>query len=221
MTVYGTLAELKIRIQIETTLTAAQDAMLTAILTGASQSIDEFCRRERDGLQAIAVATARHFIGKGDAWLRIPECVTITEVAVKASVTATTYTAWDTPTTMMAGDGDWIPATGSHEFPTYDRFPYTLLLVDANSDYSYFLDSDAAPVIKVTARWGPSAEIPTDIREATLMQAAKMYKRFQASAGRSTGTVDFAKVSYQRGLDNLVKQVLIDGAWVVPLYGDA
>jgi len=220
MTVYGTVSELKIRIQIDSVMTAAQDAMLLEILTAASKSLDQFCNRERDGFQALTVATARHFVGKGEAWLRIPECVEVTSVAVKASVTATTYTAWSTPTTAMAGDGDWIPAAGSHLYPTYDRLPYTLLLVDVNSEYSYFLGSNATPVITVTAKWGPSVAIPTDIREACLMQSAKMYKRFQASAGRSTGSIDFAKISYQRGLDQLVKQVLIDGGWVVPLYGN-
>jgi len=220
MTVYGTVEELKIRIQLDATLTAAQEAMLLAILTAASKNLDEVCNRERDGFQALTAAAARYFVGKGESYLRISECVEIAEVAVKASVTATTYTAWTTPTTMMAGDGDWIPASGNALQPTYGRLPYTLILVDPNSDYNYFLDSNAAPVIKVTAKWGPSVAIPSDIREATLMQAAKWYKRFQASASYSTGTVDFGKVSYQRSMDSAVRQILIDGGWIVPLYGN-
>lgn len=219
MTVYGTVDELKIRIQIDSTLTAAQTALLTDMITAASKNIDQFCRRERDGFQALSVAAARYFVGKGDWYLRIPECVEVTTVAVKASVTATTYTSWATPTAAMAGDGDWIPCTGDPARPTFNKLPYTLLLIDLNSDYNYFLDSNAAPVVMVTANWGPSVAIPTDIREATLMQAAKWYKRFQASAGRSTGTVDFGKISYQRSMDSAVKQILIDGGWVVPLYG--
>jgi hypothetical protein len=219
MTVYGTVDELKIRIQLNKVLSADETTMLTSILTAASAAIDRMCRRSEYGFQALSVAIAKYFVGKGNAFLRIPECVEVTEVAVKASVTATTYTAWTTPTTVMAGDGDWIPCTGNANYPVYGRLPYTLLLVDANSDYNYFLDSDAAPVIMVTARWGHSVDIPDDIREATLMQSARWYKRFQSSGARSTSDSNFGKLAYQRTLDTAVKQILLDGGWVVPLYG--
>jgi len=54
MTVYGTVDELKIRIQLDATLTDAQTAMLLAILTAASKNLDEVCNRERDGFQAVS-----------------------------------------------------------------------------------------------------------------------------------------------------------------------
>jgi len=218
MTVYATVAELKSRIQITSTLTEAQEDLLSDLLTAASKNLDEVCNRP-DGFQALTTATARYFVGNGKVYLRIHECVEVEEVAVKASLTATTYTVWNAPTSAMAGDGDWIPCTGLTCRPKFNSIPYTLLLVDINGDESYFLNSETTPVIKITAKWGPSVEIPTDIREACLMQAARWYKRFQASAGRSLGTADFAKIEYQRNLDSCVKQILVDGGWMIPLYG--
>jgi len=35
------------------------------------------------------------------------------------------------------------------------------------------------------------------------------------------GPVDFAQIKYRRGLDSGVKQILIDGGWITPLYGGA
>ena len=170
---------------------------------------------------AVTPVEAHYFPAGGKAYLQIPSCTEITEVAVKATLTDTAYTAWTTPTTPLAGDGDWIPCTGDPSEPTFNKLPYTLIITDPNGDYTYFLDGGPRPVIMITARWGSTAAIPADIREACLMQAAIWLKKFQGSMASELGPVDFANIKFRRGLDSGVKQILVDGGWIVPLYGGA
>jgi len=217
---YGTVEQLKIRIQVSSTPTADQITMMEEILEAASRSIDNICRRP-EGFQAATPAEARYFAAGGEAFLRIPSCTEITAVAAKTSKTDTTYTAWVTPTTPMAGDGDWIPCTGDSAKPSFNKVPYTLIILDPNGEYTYFPDGGHAPVIMVTARWGLTAAVPADIREACLMQAAIWFKRFQGSMSSELGTLDLGEVKYRRGLSSGVKQILIEGGWVLPLYGGA
>ena len=220
MATYASVDELKIRIQIQReTLTVDQASVLTAILEAASRNIDDLCRRQANGFLADAVASEKYFTSKGESFLRIPECVEITEVAVKESLTATTYTAWTTPTTPMAGDGDWIPCTGSSDDPVFSELPYDLILIDPNGSYGKFLNGGAAPVIKITARWGPETLVPPQIREACLMQSARWYKEYQGAMDGSLSSDELGRILYRKGLSSSVQQILFDGGWVIPLYG--
>jgi len=215
MASYATTDQLRIRIQQLTTPTADELTMMEEILEAASRSIDRMCNRSFE----IAPLEAKYFTARGEQYLRIPECTEISEVAVKASKTATTYTTWTTPTTPMAGDGDWIPCAGSPDNPVFGQIPYTLIILDPNGSYSYFIDGDGAPVVMVTARWGSSASVPADIREACLMQAAIWFKQFQGAMSVELGTANLGQILYRRNLSSGVKQILIDGGWVLPLYG--
>jgi len=221
MAAYATRAELQIRIQILSVPSADQIAMMEALLDASSRAIDRICGVDDDAFQATGADAIKYLPAYGETYLRIPQCVTITTVAVKASVSATTYTDWATPTTPMAGDGDWIPCRGNPEHPEYGVTPYDLLVIDLNGVYSSFLDSDGLPVIKITAAWGTRSAVPADIREACLMQAAKWYKKFQGAQASDLGTDEFGRIRYARTMDSGVKQILVDGRWILPLYGGA
>jgi len=121
----------------------------------------------------------------------------------------------------MAGDGDWIPCRGDVDNPIFNQPPYDLLVIDPNGDYSTFLDSDGLPVVKVEATWSSQSEIPADIREATLMQAAIWMKQYQGGMSSELGTINFGRILYRRELSQGVKQILVDGGWMIPLYGGA
>jgi len=221
MTVYATAAQLQIRTQMLSVPSAAQLVMMNEILEAASRNIDRMCRRVDNGFISDAVAAAKYFSAFGDPYLKIPQCIEITEVAVKVSVTDDDYTAWDTPTTVMAGDGDWIPCRGSPDDPIFDSVPYDLLIIDPNGDYANFFSSGGAPVVKITAKWRSPLAVPQDIAEATLMQATIWMKQYQGVMSSELDAENFGKILYRRNLSQGVKQILIDGGWVLPLYGDS
>ena len=220
MAVYATTDELRIRIQQLSTPSADQLVMMNEIIEAASRNVDRMCRKP-DGFVADPVAEERYFTSFGEKYLRIPSCVSVSLVAAKASTSATTYIDWVSPTAPNAGDGDWIPCRGDEHNPVFGQPPYDLLVVDANGDYSYFLEGDGRPVIKITAKWSSQSEIPADIREATLMQAAIWMKQYQGGMSNELGTVNYGRITYRRELSQGVKQILVDGGWVVPLYGSA
>lgn len=218
MASYATTDQLRIRIQQLSTPSADQLTMMEEILEGASRVIDRFCHREDNAFAATSIES-RYFTADGKSYLHIPTCTEILEVAVKTSKTATTYEIWASPTTDMAGDGDWIPARGDPSNPVYGQPPYNLLVIDLNGDYAVFLDGEGAPVVKITAQWGSPSTVPADIRTACLMQAAIWLKQFQGAMSSELGSGDLGVIVYRRRLDNNIKQILVDGGWVLPLYG--
>lgn len=218
---YATTDQYLIRSNTLTVPSADQLTMLEELIEAASRAIDSACRRGMNAFEAVGAGAAKYFTAGGEAFLRIPSCSAITEVAVKASLTATTYTAWATPTTPMAGDGDWIPCRGGPESPTFGVEPYNLLIVDLNGEFSLFLDGAGAPVVKITASWGTESGVPAEIREFTLMQAVLWAKSYEGSGADETGSIDFGRITIRRALSKQVRDGLIDGGWVLPLYGGA
>jgi hypothetical protein len=219
MAIYATTDQLRIRVQILSTPSAAQLTMMEEILEAASRAIDRFCRRETEFVEAL-VASVQYFTADGKNYLRVPQYLEIDEVAVKTSITATAYTVWQKESAYLAGDGDWYGAHGDPDSPVFGP-PGNLIIVSPTGSYAVFPDGEGAPVVKVTAVWGFSDAVPADIREATLMQAARWLKQFQGSMSSELGTVDLGAIQYRRRLSSDVCQILIDGCWVLPLYGGA
>ncbi|MCP4713440.1 MAG: phage gp6-like head-tail connector protein [Planctomycetes bacterium] len=231
---YITLAELKARIEIPTT-DVDHDAELTALIVAAGAAIDKFTNRP-DGYEALSVATARLFVGRGQSFLLIDESVEITKVETR-TVSETTFTVWTNPATATALDGDYIPAAGDPRFPVYGQTPYDMLIVDTNGDYSYFdsgyrcnhrfgfwqstpvYPGPGVPTVRVTAKWGYSVAAPTPIREATGMQAARWFKRLQGAMADSLASTDFGQPAYIQTLDPDVKAILYTGRMVKPMTG--
>lgn len=220
MASYATTDQVRIRMQQTAAISVDETTMLEEIIEAASRLIDRTCRVVDDAFQAVGAASAMYFTAFGESFLRIPECTSVTGVAVKVSRTSTTYTDWDTPTTPMAGDGDWIPCRGDPEDPTFLTTPYNLLIVDvANGDYSIFADGDGDPTVRITAVWGTESGVPADIREACCMQSIKWFKKFQGAQASELGTDEFGVIQYGRGLSSEVLKILKDGHRIVPLYG--
>jgi hypothetical protein len=218
-TTYGTVAQLVARTNLLGALTISQETTMEEILEAASRAIDRFCRRETEFVDT-GVATVQYFTADGKNYLRVPQYLEIDEVAVKSSITATEFTVWTKESSYLAGDGDWYGAHGDPDNPVFAP-PGNLIIVSPTGSYAVFPDGDGAPVVKVTAVWGFSDAVPADIREACLMQAARWMKQFQGSMSTELGTVDLGAIQYRRRLSSDVCQILIDGCWVLPLYGGA
>lgn len=219
MASYATTDQLRIRIQQRSPPTVDQLNSMEEIIEASSRAIDRFCKRVEE-FGSDLVASVKYFTADGSTFLRVPQFLEVDEVAVKTSATAAVYTVWTKESAYLAGDGDWHAAHGDPENPTFGP-PGDLILVSPNGSYAAFPDGAGAPVVMITAIWGATGAVPADIREACLMQAAMWLKKFQGSMASELGPLDFAAIKYRRGLDSGVKQILIDGGWVTPLYGGA
>jgi len=226
--VYATVAELKARIE---RTRATDDVILLAILTGASRSIDNACNRRKDGFLA-AVSSTRTFTGSGQAVQRIDECASVSAVAVKDSRGATTYTAWTAT--------DWALFAGDARWPEFNVGPFDKLMVAWNGNYSNFTSGSASgpgnngwflstahgiglynprtayavPTVQVTAFWGYALATPPEIREATCMQAARWYKRFQGAMTDTLADAETGTLIYDKPLDPDIRRILVDGRYV-------
>lgn len=228
---YGTLDELRPLIGLRS---LTDDVELALLLDTASTAINRYCNR-LDGFIAPPNATIRYYLGTGTAFQNIDECVSITAVAVKDSSTDTTYTAWTSPTTNFAGDGDWIPYAGDHEFPEFNRLPFTGLMVDPNGDNAIFTSGQFAsrrgfrptttvqrglPTVRVTARWGFASTIPSTIKTACIMQAARWYKRLEGGMADSLANPEVGgRLRFTQRLDPDVEWLLKNGRYFKPAVG--
>ena len=212
---YCTLAEVRYDIDLEST---DADETLERLILAAERAINRYTNR-LDGFEADAVASARYFPGSGHSWQFIDECVEITTVAVKDSGTDTTYTDWDTPTTMLAGDGDWLPFSGGPDYPRYEDLPYTGLMCDPNGSYSAFVAYGGLPTVQVTARWGYALTVPDDIKEATIMQVARWYKQLQSAMADGVASPEFGELRFTSKLHPSVALILDDGGYKKPRIG--
>jgi len=231
---YATLAEIKADIGL-TDVAGADTATLSRILTAASRAIDRFCQRTDEFIAADA--SLRYFVGNGLPWIRIGECTSVTAVAVKSSVTDTTYVAWTAPTTNLSGDGDYFAFAGDPSHPDLNpliHHPYAWLMVDPNSAYSSFLSGtyslrqgsrptrsvrQSAPTIQVTATWGYATTVPDEIKIACIMQSARWYKRMQGTMADSLANPEFGRVTYLQSLDPDIKHLLVDGRFIARQIG--
>jgi hypothetical protein len=212
--VYATKEQFREHIEMPAA-TTKYDAAIDRLLQSASRVIDKFTQA-KDGFIAPATATAREFTGKGLAWIRIHECVAISQVAVKQSATGTTYTAW--------AAADWIPFQGSTKNPEWNRTPYTGIMVTAGGNQSSFLNGRIGnrrewnPTVQVTARWGryaTTAEIP-QVRDVTIMQAMRWFKRMQSEMADSLASGDFGTLTFMKDLDPDIAMILARGRLIRP-----
>jgi len=213
-TMYCTVAELRAEMNLAAT---TDDAILERLIEAASRSIDRACNRVPDGLRAGTVALARYYIGNGRSYMPIHDCVEITALAVKGSLTGTTYEAWSSPSANMAGDGDWYAFTGSPDARDLVSLPYTHIAVDINGEYSIFTSGAGhTPTVQVTARWGYADDTPADIKLATIMLCARWYKLVQGAMSDTIASTDFGGLLYRQSLHPDIRRILIDGRYVRP-----
>lgn len=212
-----------------------KDVTIDMILEAASRGIDRFCNRP-DGFNADDDAVSRIYRGSGRNWQNIDECVAVTLVEVKESVTVTAYTAWTV--------GDWIAMSGDPADPDFNSLPFDALMVDPTGDQAVFtgaisLDDvyfgsagipsssrdlypgrrAAAPTVRVTARWGYAAETPEPIRQACAMQAIIWYKRMEGAMASALANPELGTIELFKALDPAVEFLLSLGRYVKPATG--
>lgn len=222
MVSYATVDQFKDRSQLDIDLSDAQESVVEDMLEAISRKIDHYCRRPDNSLAAPDVESYQYYEGTGENWLRIKPAISVSEVSVRENYLDVAFEVWESPTTAVANDGDWYPASGDPRHPLYNTPPYDLVFVFPDGDYTHFTKGQGIPTVRVQARWGLYTTAPADIREACLAQAVILYKRFQGSMASSLGTSDLTVLSVKVRLGALTRDVtelLDNGNWVLPLYG--
>ena len=176
------------------------DSILGDLADRASELIDRLTGREVGAYDASASASARIYDGSGKSYQWIDECVEITKVEVKDSPTDDDYVTWST--------SDYIVATGSPDYPEYNKTPYTLLLVDINGDYATF--TKGPRTVRVTARWGYSDDPPEVVKQAVIIQAVRWFKRGQQAFQDVSGQVELGQLTYAKKIDPDIVAMLYD-----------
>lgn len=209
MTNWATAQELRSQINKQSTLS---DADLESILTAAQNTISRFCHRP-DGFLAASTATARLYPGTGKDWLTIDETPEITLVAAKETVGDTSFTSWTTT--------DWIAYRGSRAEPDFNKTPYNSLMVNPNGDYRRFWQGSIKgfPMVQVTAKWGYATTIPGELKEASIMQATRWFKRLEGAMADALASGDLGQLMYRQSLDPDIKMILVNGRYVKPTVG--
>lgn len=217
--VYCTAAEIRAEMNLNST---SDDTKLTAIATAASRLIDGYMGYARDGFVAPETAVAREFtsLPRRHAW--IDPCIAFTSIYTKESVTDTTY-----PTQLVIGtDVRGFQGDPKSQFVEYNQTPYHGILLMPNASRRVFVNGaydnetgfpihpdDAAgavyqPTIQITARWGHSEAVPAPIKQATIMQSIRIYKRGAGGMADALLSSDFTQQRFMSMLDKDVKVLL-------------
>ena len=177
--------------------TTAYDALLTTLASRASREFDRYTNRP-PGAYYVSTASDRYFTGNGTIQLwpgemaAAPEAVRVAEGGVLSVLTA-----WNT-----ASDYQPWPYNAADEGQ-----PYLRLDVDVyNGSKTQWPPYPKA--IKVTAKWGYSASVPDDVREATITMVVRQFKRGQQGFIDVGAIQELGQLRYVKGKDPSVDELI-------------
>lgn len=224
MAIYATVAELKDR--VEWSGADEKDDLFAALLEGASRTIDGLCNRSTGFITASATRT---FAGNGkQSMLLDHDFTSISALAVKGSPTDTTYTTWSA--------SDFLVFSGSAQRPDFNETPFNGIMVAPGASYSVFTDGRfrnlngfrpdpdteeeiTVPTVQITAMWGYADDTaPPPIREATVVLAARWYKRGQGVWDDSLVNDQVGIMMYRQKLDPDAALMTKLARYIKPVY---
>ncbi len=161
----------------------------------ASRDIDAFCHMPDGFFLAQTSATYRYYNGSGDVFQEIDPCVEIDEVGVDET-----------------GSGDYVIWVADQDYKT---FPYNLDsthpisgleidLINLNKEGWYRFQKS----VRVKARWGWSATVPSWVAKAAKVQACRWLKRAQQAFQDAGAIVELHQLQYVNKLDPDVQALL-------------
>jgi hypothetical protein len=182
---YATLQDVKASLRLTDSI---DDSLLETAIESASRMIDGYTARTFSN----AGTAIRNFAATDDLNLIIDDAISVIEVASTDEV-GDVYTVWK-PTDFQLeplnsrSDGLYMPYTG----------------IRAVNDYAWPV-VDQQALVRITAVWGwPS--IPTAIKQATIIQSSRLYKRLDSPLGVA-GFGDMGAIRVGRYLDPDVEQL--------------
>jgi hypothetical protein len=184
---YATLAEVKASLRIPSSDTI-DDTLLETAIESASRMIDGYTARTFSN----AGTAVRNFAATDDLNLIIDDAISVSEVASTDEI-GDTYTIWKVTDYQLEpvnsrSDGLYMPYTG----------------IRAVNDYAWPV-VDQQALVRITGVWGFPA-IPIAIKQATIIQASRLFKRLDSPLGVA-GFGDMGAIRVGRYLDPDVEQL--------------
>jgi hypothetical protein len=176
-------------------------------LDSAADLIDKTCNR---GVSFVAAqtATTRQFVGSDTGSIFISDCMAVTQVETRSS-------ASDAYAALTAGT--WLAFSGDPRYPDFNQTPYNgVMLLSGGIFTRETYDRIALPTVRITARWGYADTVPPVIRQATIIQATRYFKRGQGAYADTLSTGDFSQLQYRKQLDPDVKAILTSARLIRP-----
>lgn len=159
---YCTLAELQARLGVGDTV---DDVTLEQVITGVSRMIDDYTRRRF----YVSTSETRYYTPRYTDVVEIDDVVTVTTVATDEDGDRTYETTW------ASTDYDLLPVNAAA-----DSQPYTRIETAPSGSHTFPLIKRG---LKIVGSFGYSATAPAVVREACLLQAARIFKRKDAPFG--------------------------------------
>ena len=191
---YASAAELRDHFRIDD---ADDDVILDRALASASRWVTAHCARDFNQADS---ATARRFYPRNDGTVDVDDIASTTGlvVATDEGDDGAYEITWTIDTDYMLeplnGVMDGIPG-----------WPYTR--IRRMEVYTWPTGWQYRPPVRVTAIWGWPA-VPSPVKEATLIQAARIYKRRDSPDGVLGGLGDFGPVRVGTRIDPDVEALL-------------
>lgn len=188
-TLYATVGELRLSLGDETRL-ALDAGQLEQALRAASRAVDDHCQRPGGKFWLDPAVTARTYRTE-DPW-----CAWVDDVGSSTGLLVKTDNDGDGTfeTTWAASDYQLEPLNAS---TNGTAFAWWRLLAVGTQTFPYPTYPRARPTLQVTARHGWS-QIPDPVRTATLLLAARYYRRKDAVFGSEFGGADFGPIRITR-----------------------
>jgi hypothetical protein len=192
---YCTNTEIK-AVMPDQTWSITYDTLFTTLATRASRAIDRFSGR-KPGAYKVDTDVTLYFDGSGTDVLEIDELAAApTSVAVAETGDLTSLTTWAATDYLL------------EPYNALDRYePYTRMAVD------YFNGSKAVwyaypKAVKVVGKFGYTTATPDDVKQATIIQAVRWFKRGQQSFKDTGAIAELGQLQYTQALDPDVAQLL-------------
>jgi hypothetical protein len=161
--VFVTPAEVKAALRITDSI---DDSLLEMAIESASRLVDGYTARSFYN----AGTAVRYFVADTDYLTYIDDAITITQVATDTSADGTYDIIW------QGDDYQLEPLNGR-----VDGLVWPYNAIRAIGDYTFPIWGGEG-LVKVTGTWGFSA-VPTAIRQATIIQASRIFKRLDSPLG--------------------------------------
>ena len=161
------------------------DAWLDSLAESASAWIDAHCGLPASGFAVQADATRHYTVYAlhGGALVLDAPCIAVTSIT--------------------NADGTTIPANGYRLFPLNETRKWRIELL---SGQAWAVVTEG--LYAVTGRWGWSVTPPAPVREAAVMLAGWMFKRYQAALQDNAASPDLGQILYGEAMPKQVVALL-------------
>lgn len=185
---YASLTQVKTALGITDSF---DDTLIELATESASRAIDQYCARV---FYKSAEDEVRYYAPRDSYLVEIDDLVSLTSLYTNSDDNQTSYDIlW------VSGDYQLEPLNGLRDS---QPFPYTQ--IRATGDYT-FQDLNGEASVKVTGIFGFNS-VPTAITQATVIQAARIFKRNDSPLGIISGELGTMRVGWR--LDPDVAQLV-------------